>query len=343
MKINSRRVFKEDFDDAFIYSLENARGMTVQILTVGATILSLKYPLKGGGLLETVLSHEDLGLYKTNPFYLGATVGRCANRIRKGSFTFDGKPYQLEKNSGDNHLHGGSSGYSYRNWSSRIQEEKLILSLESPDGDGGYPGEIHCQLAFTLSENDVFTIDYYVETPDKSFANLSNHTYFNLNHDKKSQITNHLLTLYADEITDVDQELLPTGNFLKVEGTPLDFQKEKEIGRDIDVDFELINRAGGYDYNYCLNNKGKLKLAATTFSPNSGIGFQFYTTSPGFQFYSGNNIKDRGGYHYGFRSGFCLEPQFYPDAINHSHFPSPILDKFHPQKFTSSFHFFEKT
>lgn len=187
--------------------------------------------MKKGGLLETVLSHKNLELYKTKPFYLEVTVGCYASRIRDGEIFFNGKLYQLEKNAGDHHLHAGSFGYSYRNWSSRIQGDQLVLFLKSPDSDGGYPGEIHCQIAFFLSDKDELAMNYLVEAPARSFVNLTNHTYFNLNNSKASKIKNHILALYSDEITDIDTDLRPTGDFMKVNGTPLDFGRKRRSAR----------------------------------------------------------------------------------------------------------------
>lgn len=323
------------------YRLSNNSGMSAGILDLGCVIWKLNFPNRNGKLIDVVLGYGDPQKYFENPAYFGTVVGRSANRIDQGRFFWQGEQIQLEVNASGYHLHGESDGFSYKIWECVEDQEKLIFKLTSPDGEGGYPGEITCYVSYDLTEDNELVINYKVTTPDLSIANLTNHTYFNLNGDGSPTILNHFLKINSEKFNEVNSSIIPTGNLLAVENTPLDFREFKMIGADIEANYEQLQLCGGFDHNYVL--KESSTVDAIAYSPDTGIQLEMFTNSPGVQLYVGNsipeNIVGKNGQEYQVRSGFCLETQFYPDALNHPEFPQPIVSADNPQNFETRFKF----
>jgi aldose 1-epimerase len=301
------------------YTLANDLGFEVSINTYGGAITSLKTPDRHGIFGVIVLGFDTLDEYVRNPRYFGALIGRHANRIASGKFSLNGVQYQLSKNNGANHLHGGFNGFDKRVWSARQDGNTLHLSYFSKDGEEGYPGNLTALVDYTLLDNEL-RIDYRATTDRDTIVNLTNHSYFNLR--GEGTILDHELTLNADSFTPVAEDLIPTGEIRSVEGTPMDFRKRKVIGSHIpDVQ---------YDHNFVLNDwNGSLRLVARLYEPVSGRVLEILTTEPGIQFYSGNfldgSLVGKNGMVYKKYAGLCLEPQHFPDAPNHPNFPSTLL------------------
>ena len=317
-----------------VYTIKNDRGLEVSITSYGGAITSLKTPDRHGKFGEIVLGYATLGEYVKNPRYFGALIGRHANRIAGGKFSLNGVSYQLPKNNGANHLHGGFKGFDKRDWMARQSVNGVHLTYLSKDGEENYPGNLSASVDYTLLDNEL-RVDYRATTDRDTIVNLTNHSYFNLR--GAGTILDHELTLNADHFTPVTEDLIPTGEIKPVEGTPMDFRKAKAIGSDLDA-------AGGYDHNFVLNNwDGSLRLAARLYEPSTGRALEILTTEPGIQFYSGNfldgSLVGRDGVAYEKYTGLCLEPQHFPDAPNHPQFPSTVLRPGEEYRHTSVFRF----
>ena len=316
------------------YTLTNARGASVQIITLGGTVTSIRVPDRAGALGEVTLGFDSLeGYLKPHPFF-GVLVGRYGNRIGNATFTLDGKTYTLAKNNGGNSLHGGRKGFDKYVWKAREVASKDGLAVElthvSPDGDEGFPGTLTATVVYTWTDANGLRIDYTATTDKPTVVNLTNHTYFNLSSGAASTILDHELMLAADHFTPVDKGLIPTGELRAVKGTPFDFTTSRKIGQHIDAPDEQIQFGGGYDHNFVLKgNAGAMRVAARVSDRGAGRVMEVTTTEPGVQFYTGNfldgTIVGRGGKPYGKRAGFCLETQHYPDSPNKPKFPSVVL------------------
>lgn len=319
----------------FTYTLANSDGFEVSVTNYGGAITSLKAPDRDGNFGEIVLGFGTLDEYVRCPRYFGALIGRHANRIARGRFTLDGVEYQLPCNNGANHLHGGFKGFDKRVWDVREGDKALHLSYFSKDGEEGYPGNVTALVDYTLLDNEL-RIDYRATTDRDTIVSLTNHSYFNLR--GTGTILDHELTLNADYYTPVSEDLIPTGEIKSVAGTPMDFRRGKAIGS------ELAKVAGGYDHNFALNNADfSLRLGARLYEPVTGRVLEIFTTEPGMQFYSGNfldgSLIGRNGVAYELYTGLCLEPQHFPDAPNHSNFPSTVLRPGEEYKQTSLYRF----
>jgi aldose 1-epimerase len=309
------------------YTLANSSGMQVSILNYGGIVTKIMVPDKKGKLGDVVLGFENFSGYtQKNEPYLGALVGRYANRIGNAKFILDGKTYKLAPNNFGNSLHGGNVGFDKVIWNvEKLGDTSLKLSYQSKDNEEGYPGNLNAGVVYTLSADNSLKIDYTATTDKPTPVNLTNHSYFNLSAGKDSTILDHVLHLDADKYTPVNDQLIPTGQVAVVKGTPLDFTTAKAIGKDIG------NVKGGFDHNWILNKKGNgLQEAATVYDPGSGRYMEVWTTQPGIQFYSGNFLNGnlqaaKGRRVYGAHAGLCLETQHYPDSPNEPSFPSTIL------------------
>lgn len=306
--------------NGFVHTLTNSLGFEVSITQYGGAITSLKTPDRNGSFGDIVLGFETLEEYVSNPRYFGALIGRHANRIASGKFSLNGTSFQLPQNNGVNHLHGGFKGFDKRDWTIREDENSFHLTYFSKDGEEGYPGNLNASVDFTLLDNELH-VDYYATTDRETIVNLTNHSYFNLR--GEGTILDHELTLNADHFTPVSKDLIPTGEIKSVASTPFDFRNGKAIGKDLDA-------AGGYDHNFVLSNyDGTMKSAVMLHDPSTGRILEVLTTQPGMQFYSGNFLDGsfigRNGFVYVKYAGLCLEPQHFPDAPNHSNFPSTVL------------------
>ncbi len=311
-----------------IYTLRNTRGAEACILTWGGIVTSLKVPDRKGEFGDVVLGYDDLGSYLKNQQYFGALIGRYGNRIANGTFTLNGKTITLPKNNGPNCLHGGLKGFDRVVWGAKTVEGKLGpalgLTYVSKDGEEGFPGTLKVTAVYTLTEDNGLRLDFFATTDQLTVCNLTHHSYFNLA--GKGHVLDHQVHIDADAFTPVDADLIPTGELRLVRDTPLDFTTPTPLGARIDQDDEQLKLGHGYDHNYVLNKtEGKLCLAARVYEPGSGRVMELLTTEPGVQFYSGNFIGDvtgKGGAAYHNRSGFCLEPQHFPDSPNRPEFPA---------------------
>ena len=306
---------------ATLYTFENKNGMEMQVTDFGATLYALLVPDKDGIKRDVVLGYDDPQGYEGPAgTFFGATVGRNANRISKGSFICNGVTYQLDKNNGNNNLHSGLDFWSFRIWDVKeTTDNSITFELHSPDGDQGYPGAVDVEVRYTLTDENA-------DTP----INLTNHSYFNLNGHDSDNVRNLILWMDADGFTRTDEELIPTGEILPVEGTPMDFRVKKEVGRDIDVDYEALNLGKGYDHNWALNNNGQYAKVAELVSVGTGIKMEVYTDLPGVQIYTANWVdqeQGKNGAVYNQNQGICFETQFFPDAVNHENFVTSICKK----------------
>ena len=314
---------------ATLYTFENKNGVVMEVSDFGATLYSLLVPDKERNLCDVVLGYDDpLGYEGPAGTFFGATVGRNANRICKGKYTLNGKEYQLDTNNNGNNLHSGLDFYSFRIWNVKeTTENSITFSLHSPDGDQGYPGALDMDVTYTLTEDNAVQIDYYGVPDQDTIVNMTNHSYFNLNGHASGNVLDQEVWVDADSFTRADETSIPTGEIVPVEGTPMDFRVKKTVGRDIEESYEALVFGKGYDHNWCLNNQGKFAKVAEMSSELSGITMEVYTDLPGVQIYTGNYIfaeTGKGGVIYKQRQGMCFETQYYPDAINHDKFPSPV-------------------
>ena len=303
--------------------------LEVEISEFGASIISIKTPDKNGKIVDVVLGYDDIEKYKKQTKYIGATVGRCCNRIKNGLIEIDGTKYQLNCNDGKNHLHGGDIGFDKKIWNSKEIENGVELTYISEDGEENYPGQLDVKVIYTLKENSL-VINYKATTNKTTICNLTNHTYFNLN--GYGNILQHQVQILADYFTENNQESIPTGKIIPVENTPMDFRNPQYIEKDINNEYYQIKYAKGFDNNWVLNNyNGEIRKIATAYSELSGIELEVSTDLPGIQFYSGNFLDgaENGKNNIPIKnhSGFCLECQYFPDAFNHKNFPQPVLKK----------------
>jgi aldose 1-epimerase len=323
--------------------LSNSHGMSVRVLTLGATVQSLVVPDRHGQPADVVLGHTSVREYAAQPFYCGATVGRYANRIARGRFALDGSQYSLETNDGANHLHGGRHGFHTAVWTVGSVEPaassdsgsaaRVILALVSPAGAGGYPGELSVTAAFSLNERNELTVEYRARSDAATIVNISNHSYFNLaGETADADILAHRLELAADYFTPVDAGLIPTGELRAVAGGAFDFRTPAAIGaRMADERDEQIRIGAGYDHNFVLNGAQRsLRSAAHLHDPSTSRSMELLATAPALQLYTGNHLNGtavgKSGRAYRRHAGLCLEPQHYPDAPNQPDFPSARLD-----------------
>jgi aldose 1-epimerase len=314
------------------FTLTNANGLEVRAINYGAIITSIRVPDRAGTLDDVVLGFDQLAGYFKDPPYFGAIVGRYGNRIAKGQFTLDGKTYKLAINNPPNHLHGGNKGFDKLLWTAEPMKDQngVVFSLKSADGDEGYPGTLQARVSYTLTDKNELIVDYHATTDKATPVNLTQHSYFNLAGDGSGDILGHQLMLNADRYTPVDDTLIPTGELAPVDGTPMDFRKPTAIGARINQDTVQLKYGKGYDHNWVLSRKGEgLQLAARVTEPKTGRTLEITTTEPGIQFYAGNfldgTITGKSGHVYKHRNGFCLETQHYPDSPNKPNFPSTIL------------------
>jgi aldose 1-epimerase len=325
----------QDGITVYRYVLTNKKNIEVVVITYGASLVQLKIPDRTGKIADVVLGYDDLAGYEQDKAYLGATVGRYANRIAGGQFVLDGTTFHIPKNNGANSLHGGIRGFNKKVWTgvdrSRPDAQVIELSYTSQDGEEGFPGTLKVTVTYTLpADKSELRIDYSATTDKDTVLNLTNHSYFNLTGDASRQIVNHEVLLRAQAFTPVNSALIPTGELRPVAGTPFDFTKSTVIGARIDEDNEQLKFGGGYDLNWVLEKKGTgAQLAAQAFEPTSGRVLEVLTTEPGIQFYTGNSLdgtaRGKGGQIYARRTAFCLETQHYPDSPNQPSFPTTEL------------------
>jgi aldose 1-epimerase len=316
------------------YTLRNDQGASVSIINYGGIVTSLKVPDRKGKYDDVVLGFKTLAEYEKPGPYFGALIGRYGNRIANGEFTLDRKTYHLARNNNGQALHGGLKGFEKVIWNATPIETKqgpsLKLTYVSKDGEEGYPGKLSVTAVYTLTNRNELKIVYRAKTDKATIVNLTHHSYFNLAGQGSGDILDHLVTIHANKYTPVDKVLIPTGKLAAVKGTPFDFRKPTPIGARINEVNEQLKNGKGYDHNWIADKlPGHLGMIARVEEPNSGRVMEVISTEPGIQFYSGNfldgTIIGKGNKVYGFRNGFCFEPQHFPDSPNHKNFPSTEL------------------
>jgi aldose 1-epimerase len=331
-----------------LYTLKNASGMEVGIMTKGATVVSVKAPGRNGQFADVVLGFDTLDGYvdAKNTAFFGAIVGRYGNRIAKGRFTLDGKEYKLALNNGPNTLHGGNVGFDKAVWTAQALagDTGVQFTYVSKDGEEGYPGTLTAKVTYTLTAANELKIDYSATSDKDTVVNLTNHSYFNLSGAGEGTILDETLQIFASRFTPVDAGLIPTGELKPVAGTPFDFLQPTAIGARIGSTDEQIVRGGGYDHNWVLDGAmGTLHPAAKVTDPKSGRVLEVSTTEPGVQFYTGNfldgTLTGKGGKLIQKRFGFCLETQHFPDSPNQPAFPTTTLKPGAEYKSTTIFKF----
>ena len=331
------------------YVLKNQNGMSVRICEFGGAIMEINVPDKIGRVSDVVAGYDSLRDYVLGDGYLGALIGRVGNRIANGTYTLDGKTYSAFINNGPCSLHGGKVGFSHRMWSVKAvdgEEPRLILTLHSPDGEEGYPGNLDVTVTYTLLSSNALSIHYEAQTDQKTIVNLTNHAYFNLGGYASGKVFDHVMQIDADRYIPTDGALVPTGEIRSVENTPFDFREPKTVGRDFDLTNEDLKMAGGYDHCLCFTG-GETKepvLRVEAYDPNSGRLMQVYTNQPCIQFYTGNFFNNpehplKGGYPQNLQAAFCLETQKMPDAVNHPNFDNTVLNPGEKYDYTTIYKF----
>lgn len=331
-----------------LYTLGNDTGLRAQVLTYGGTIAALDLPDRDGVRANVVLSLPSLADYMRQDAYLGAMVGRYANRIGGASFRLDGSEYELSRNEGDNCLHGGRIGFNKAVWqvvdAAATPQPRLTLRHVSPDGDQGFPGNVVLDVTYIVSGNTL-RIEYRAHTDRPTVVNFTNHSYFNLSGGARPNILEHEVTIAAERFTPVDKRLIPTGEMRDVAGSPFDFREPHAIGARIDAQNEQLALALGYDHNFVLDPPvaNELRFAARARDPRSGRVLEVHTSQPGVQFYSGNNLdgtlRGPNGEAYGPRAAFAFETQHFPDSPNRPNFPSTVLSPGRNFESTTEFRF----
>lgn len=323
-------------DSTSLYVLKNQNGMEVCFTNFGGRIVSIWVPGKDGKTYDVCLGHDSIGdyvKYGAQGCNFGALIGRYGNRIAKGQFTLDGQSYQLPLNNNGNTLHGGGEiAFHNRIWNGEQSDDQHVtFTTTSPDGEDGFPGNIDVKVTYTLTDDNALEIAYEATTDKPTVLNLTNHCYFNLSGDPSKDCLDEVLQLDADSMTNVDANVLVTGEIVPVEGTPFDFRTPTAIGDRInDTANEQIKNGNGYDHNWILNTRGDIKKPfGTIYDPNSGVEMTMYTDQPGVQFYAGNfldgSFVGKKGIKYPQRSAMCFESQHYPDSPNQPQFPTTVV------------------
>lgn len=316
-----------------LFSIVNADGSEVILSNLGAGIVSIVVPDREGKLADVVLGYRDPGDYDTDGPCMGKVPGRFANRIAKGRFALDGKTYELAVNNGPNHLHGGPGPQCFANrlWEAEELRDGIRFSLDSPDGDAGYPGNLHVEARYTWSDDHKLTLHLSATTDAETVVNLTNHAYFNLKGEDAGDVTGHELKLFASRYLPTDETLIPQGGPASVKGTPMDFTTAKPIGRDLKADFPALNYGKGYDNCFVVDDwqKGMVRPVARLTEASTGRRLTVSTDAPGIQVYTGNWLEgcpvSKSGKAYHDYDGVALECQCFPDSPNRPDFPFETL------------------
>lgn len=318
----------------------------MKVTDFGATLVSVLFADKDGVMKDMVLGYDDATSYEKGTSCFGATIGRNGNRIKDARFTIDGKEWVIEANENGNSLHSGKNGFNHLMWEMKESGDNYVTFYHySPQEEQGFPGNMHVTVTYTLDDEDTVHITYHAKADADTVMNFTNHSYFNLAGHDSGVMLDQKLQLFADAYTpDEDSHSIPTGEIAPVAGTPMDFTTMKPIGQDINADFEQLHFTGGYDHNYVLSDKpGTMRQMAKAECDASGIAMDAYTECCGVQLYAGNFIgtqTGKGGVTYGDRHGFCLESQFYPNAVNEKNFPSPVVPANTEYHSETKYHFY---
>ena len=328
MSIERKSFGMHDGKEVFSYTLDNKKGLTAEIITYGGILRRLIY-----NGTDVVLGRDSLEEYLENNGCYGALIGRNSNRIENSEFELNGKVYKLNPNNGRNNLHGGLVGFNKRVWESEATdgaEPALKLSLISPDGEEGFPGNVTVTVTYTLTCENGIKLHYEAISDSDTVVNLTNHSYFNLNGHSSGVCDNHTLWLGSSFFTPNTDECMPYGEVWKSAGTPFDFTAPKTLGEGFASDYEQIKMFGGFDHNLALDGRG-LRLAATLTGDKTGITMDMYTDQSAVQLYTGNMIQEgrvcKDGAVYSKHCGICLETQAFPNSLKYSHYPNGILKK----------------
>lgn len=322
----------KDGREVFLFSIRNSRGTTAEITNYGAVLVSLLVKNREGIFRDVVLGYDSIEEYFDNHPMFGATVGRNANRISNAFFVLDEKVYHLVKNRGCHNIHSDKeNGFHKVLWDYEITGNNSVkLIYESKDGEQGFPGMLDVSVTYHLTEGDGLIISYHAVSNKKTLINMTNHSYFNLAGHGKGSIMDTDFTIQADAYTPVDKDIIPTGEICPVEGTPMDFNRPQRLDQVIKADYRQLKLAGGFDHNFVIRNphSGVRKMAEADNS-TAGMRLEVYSDLPGMQFYTGNSLKDvlgKDGAVYSKWSGFCMEPQYFPNSINTKGFEVPIMN-----------------
>lgn len=315
-----------------LYSLQNDKGMVVECIDYGCTITSILTPDRHGNYENVVLGFDELDDYLNHSPYFGATVGRVAGRIRSGRYSINNKTYSVSKNEGDNHLHGGYQGFSYVIWNAKTllhhDSATIEFTYHSPDGEEGYPGNLSIKVSYTLTNLNELIISYEGMSDKATLLNVTNHSYFNLSGNLKTDITGHELTLKSDSFLELDEQALPTGNVLDVIDTPFDFREGRKLGKGIHDNHSQLVLSKGYDHPFILNSSKEESILLK--DCNSGRQLIIETDEPCVVVYTSNKLAGEffiRGAKAENHLAVCLETQGFPDAVHHKNFPSIVLEK----------------
>ena len=322
-------------DAVTMFTMTNKQGASVSVIELGAIITSIIVPDKNGNLADVTLGFDTLDRYEGDHAFMGDIVGRYGNRIAKATFTLDGETYNLAVNDNQNHLHGGKEGFNTKMWKLAESTEgesvdSIKLHYLSPDMEENYPGNLDMYVTYSWDDDCNLSIRYEATTDKATHCNLTNHTYFNLAGHDHGTVRDHIVYIDADVVTAVGSDLIPTGGYMPVAGTPLDLREGLMIGDGLDEMDTCVpmQYAKGYDHNFVLRKGSAMGLCACVFHEESGRMMEVITDQPGVQLYTACTTDyegGRGGVHYGNFSGLCLETQHYPDTPNHSNFPTTVL------------------
>lgn len=318
-----------------LYILRNSEGNEVAISNYGGALVAIMVPDRNGNRANVIQGHDNINDIVNSPEpYLSTLIGRYGNRICKGRFQLHGKEYQLPINNGPNSLHGGLKGFNAKVWDAlQMNDHTLVLKYVSPYGEEGFSGEMRTTVVYSFTDDNELVIEYMATTNKKTIINLTSHGFFSLAGiaNPTPTIENLECEINADFYIPIDNTSIPTGEILRVEGSPFDFRKPKTVGQDIDADNEQIKNGAGYDHCFVLNKKeeGELSFAARIKEPVSGRIMEVYTTEPGVQVYTDNwadGYKGQNGATFPRRSAICFEAQHFPDSPNRPYFPSVVLN-----------------
>ena len=335
------------YDTTKIYQyIVTVDDFKVKFCEMGAAILSVVLKDSGGIERDVVLGFSKTENYMDNWPALGAVVGRYANRISQAKFSISGETFHLAENIPGGCLHSGDS-YQFRPWQSETFEDEdgahIVFYLESPHMDQGFPGNLKVKTEYVVGNDYSITINYEYESDKDTPVNLTNHTYFNLGGHDSGSVEGHKLMILADKVTQIDERQMPTGNLLDITGSAFDFRMPTVIKENASKSFESYCVGQGYDINYVLlGEEGEYRQVAAVENEWTGISMKVFTDMPGLQFYVADCIADiqgKEGVCYEKKSGFCLETQFFPDAINIENFPSPVIKAGELKKTTTKYKF----
>lgn len=335
---------QKDTDHLEIVEIRSQNGLRCKLTNLGCRVMELHVPDRNGKLTDVVLGFDYPQEYLRDPeTFFGAFVGRVANRISNAAFALDGKKYELTKNHGKHHIHGGDKGLHRVVWTiTEKTDSEVTFSYRSPDGEEGYPGNLDLKVTYKLSDEKGLEILYEAQSDQPTPINLTNHSYFNLNGAGNESIENHTFQIRASSFLPTDKEQIPTGEIRSVENTPFDLRKVQKIGPLLTMKNEQIEIAKGFDHHFIADGDG-MRLQAEAMSPLTGIRMQVWSDQPGLQFFCGGAMKEplkgKGGKTYGPKAAFCLETQGYPNSVNQPRFPTIFIEPGIKYKTTTRYKF----